>query len=114
MTAGLPGDALIVRRLREGDETIFGWLMDSWSPLMMRPARHHVSTVQSAEDLVQETWLSVLRGLPRFEGRSSLRTWVFRILLNGQVLRRTRVPDDAVNGGPGRWSRPDRRSRRLT
>lgn len=82
MTVELPADALIVRRLREGDEAVFGSLMVSWSPLMLRLARHHVSTVQAAEDLVQDTWLSVLCGLHRFEGRSSLQTWVFRILVN--------------------------------
>lgn len=65
-----------------GDEAAFGALIDSWSPRMLRLARRYVATVQSAEDVVQDTWLSVLRALPRFEGRSSLRTWVFRILVN--------------------------------
>ena len=50
--------------------------------MMLRVARGHVSTDASCEEVVQETWMAVVRGLDRFEGRSSLRTWVFRILTN--------------------------------
>ena len=49
---------------------------------MTRVARSHVSTDASAEEVVQETWLGVLRGIDNFEGRSTLRTWTFRILTN--------------------------------
>ena len=72
----------IVERLRRGDEAAFALLLDSWSPSMLRLARSFVSSGASAEDVVQECWLAVFRGISAFEGRSSLRTWVFRILVN--------------------------------
>jgi RNA polymerase sigma-70 factor (ECF subfamily) len=76
------GDAELVAALRGGDETAFAGLVDAWGPGMMRLARLHVPSQAVAEEVVQETWLAVLAGLDRFEGRSSLRTWVFSILLN--------------------------------
>jgi RNA polymerase sigma-70 factor, ECF subfamily len=82
--AGVPAaemDALLVR-LRSGDETAFAAVVDAWSPRLLRVARTYVSTDASAQEVVQETWLAVVRGLGRFEGRSSLRTWVFSILAN--------------------------------
>ncbi len=81
-------DADVVARLRTGDEATFAELVDSWSPAMLRVARGFVSTPATAEEVVQDTWVAVIRGLDRFEGRSSLRTWVFRILAN---LARTRA-----------------------
>jgi RNA polymerase sigma-70 factor (ECF subfamily) len=75
-------DELIVERLRRRDEAAFVALVDSWSRGMLRAARAYVADAESAEDVVQETWLAVLRGIDRFEGRSSLRTWVYRILIN--------------------------------
>src|SRR5690349_7267750 len=57
---------------------------------MLRVARLHVPSHSVAEEVVQETWLAVLRGLPRFAGRSSLRTWVFSILLNQARTRGVR------------------------
>lgn len=72
----------LVRRLRGGDHRAFAEIVGGWSPMMRRVARTHVSTDASAEEIVQETWLAVVHGLARFEGRSSLRTWVFRILTN--------------------------------
>src|SRR3954468_16801378 len=72
----------LLDRLRAGDRTAFAELVDAWSPMLLRVARLHVSTHASAEEVVQETWLTVIRQLDRFEGRSSLRTWVFRILEN--------------------------------
>ena len=80
--AGLPPDEAIVDRLKSGDEVMFGRLLDTWSRGLLRAARGYVSTRESAEDVVQETWLAVLRGIDRFEGRASLRTWVYRILVN--------------------------------
>jgi RNA polymerase sigma-70 factor (ECF subfamily) len=77
-----------VRRLRAGDQDAFGAVVDGWSPAMLRVARGFVSTAASAEEVVQDTWLAVLRGLETFEGRSSLRTWAFRILAN---IARTRA-----------------------
>ncbi len=75
-------DADLVSRLRGGDERAFADVVGSWSPMMLRVARGHLSTDASCEEVVQETWMAVVRGLPAFEGRSSLRTWVFRILTN--------------------------------
>jgi RNA polymerase sigma-70 factor (ECF subfamily) len=75
-------DAVLVARLRAGDESAFVQVVDAWSPMMLRVARTFVSTDASAQEIVQEAWLGVVRGLDRFEGRSSMRTWVFRILTN--------------------------------
>ena len=75
-------DADLVAQLRAGDETAMARLVDEWSPAMLRIARSFVGSVQSAEDVVQDAWLGVLSGLARFEGRSSLRTWTFTILVN--------------------------------
>jgi RNA polymerase sigma-70 factor (ECF subfamily) len=80
-------DAALLARLRGGDEAAFAAVVDGWSPVLLRVARTYVSTDASAQEVVQETWLAVVRGLDRFEGRSSLRTWVFSILAN---LGRTR------------------------
>jgi RNA polymerase sigma-70 factor, ECF subfamily len=75
-------DADLVARLRAGDESAMTQLVDEWSPAMLRIARSFVGSVQSAEDVVQDAWLGLLSGLARFEGRSSLRTWTFSILVN--------------------------------
>jgi RNA polymerase sigma-70 factor (ECF subfamily) len=85
-----PSDADLVDRLRTGDESAFVWMVDTWSPLMLRVARGYVTTAASAEEVVQETWVALLRGLDGFEGRSSLRTWTFRILSNIAKTRATR------------------------
>ncbi len=107
-------DAELLRRLREGDESAFSGIVDGWSPMMLRVARSFVSTEASAEEMVQETWLAVLAGLHRFEGRSSLRTWVFRILSNQAKTRGVResrtVPMSSLGGdeGEGPTVDPDR------
>jgi RNA polymerase sigma-70 factor, ECF subfamily len=75
-------DVALVERLRAGDEAAFLALVDQLQPAMLRVARMYVSTTAVAEEVVQDTWLGVLRGLDGFEGRSSLRTWIFRILTN--------------------------------
>jgi RNA polymerase sigma-70 factor (ECF subfamily) len=72
----------IVAALRSRDEKAFRLLVESWTPLMTRVARSHVSTDASADEVVQDAWVGVLRGIEAFEGRSSLRTWTFRILTN--------------------------------
>jgi RNA polymerase sigma-70 factor (ECF subfamily) len=82
-TAGrLPADEIVVARLLERDEEMFAAVLNAWSPGMLRVALGFVASVASAEDVVQETWIVVLRGLPGFEGRAALRTWVYRILAN--------------------------------
>lgn len=82
----------LISRLRAGDEIAFAGVVQGWSGTMLRVARYYVSTDASAEEVVQETWLAVFRGVVGFEGRSSLRTWVFRILTN---LARTRGVQEA-------------------
>jgi RNA polymerase sigma-70 factor (ECF subfamily) len=75
-------DLSLVERLRSGDEAAFMDLVDQLQPAMLRVARMYVSTTAVAEEVVQDAWLGVLHGLHSFEGRSSLRTWIFRILTN--------------------------------
>lgn len=74
-------EALLVR-LRQGDASAFESIVVGWSPMLLRVARSFVSTDASAQEIVQETWLQVVRGLSRFEGRSTVKTWVFSILVN--------------------------------
>jgi RNA polymerase sigma-70 factor (ECF subfamily) len=75
-------DPSFIERLRAGDEAAFMSLVEELQPTMLRVARMYVSTTTVAEEVVQDAWLGALRGLDRFEGRSSLRTWIFRILTN--------------------------------
>jgi RNA polymerase sigma-70 factor (ECF subfamily) len=75
-------DADLVDRLREGDESAFVALIALYQPRMMRLAELTVGSRAVAEEVTQDTWLAVLRGVERFEGRSSLKTWLFHILLN--------------------------------
>jgi RNA polymerase sigma-70 factor, ECF subfamily len=83
-------DADLVALLRAGDEEAISRLVEQWSPIMLRLARSFVDSPQSAEDVVQEAWLGMLSGLARFEGRSSLRTWTFTILVNRARTRGAR------------------------
>ncbi len=80
-------DARLILALRAGDEAVFALLVDDLGPSMLRMARLYVSTRAVAEEVVQEAWLGVLRGLDRFEGRSSLKTWIFQILTNTAKTR---------------------------
>ncbi len=118
-------DMLLLQRLRAGDEDAFMELVDRYSMQMLRVARMYVSTRAAAEEVVGETWLAVLTGLDRFEGRSSVRTWLFRILVNRAKTRGVREqrvipfssladesedegatvdPDRFVPRGAGAWS----------
>ena len=125
-------DAELVERLRAGDEEAFAALVDELTPALMRMALMYVPSRAVAEDVVQDTWLGVIRGIDRFEGRSALRTWIFQILLNqartrGQREKRVlpfsslrRQTDDGADepavdadrfqGGdgvrPGWWAKP--------
>ncbi len=83
-------DADLVAQLRAGDEAAMSQLVDRWSPTMLRVARSFVDSPQSAEDVVQDAWLGMLSGLATFEGRSSLRTWTFSILVNRARTRGAR------------------------
>jgi RNA polymerase sigma-70 factor (ECF subfamily) len=82
-TASLPNDDLaLVARLRVGDEATFMALVEQLQPVMLRVARMYVASATIAEEVVADAWLGVLRGIDRFEGRSSLRTWILRIVTN--------------------------------
>ncbi len=98
----IDADAALLEGLRAGDEAAFTELVDRYSSSMLRVARMYVPSQAVAEEVVQETWLGVLTGLERFEGRSSLKTWLFRILVNrartrGERERRT-VPFATLAG----------------
>ncbi|MGZ8603178.1 MAG: RNA polymerase sigma factor [Actinomycetota bacterium] len=75
-------DLQLALSLRAGDEAACMSLVERLQPAMLRIARIYVSTQAVAEEVVQDAWLGVLKGIDAFEGRSSLRTWIFRILVN--------------------------------
>jgi RNA polymerase sigma-70 factor (ECF subfamily) len=83
-------DAALVAGLRAGDEQTFATLVDRYHASLVRVARAYVVTKEAAEDVAQETWLGVIRGIDRFEGRSSLKTWIFRIAINRAMTRGSR------------------------
>jgi RNA polymerase sigma-70 factor (ECF subfamily) len=126
-------DPELVAALRAGDEETFRMVVREWHAPLLRTAQIFVPSRAIAEDVVQETWLRVLGALDRFEGRSSLKTWVFRILVNtaktraqreGRVLPFSalhepgRIPEAAVDPDrfrpedderfPGAWLAPPR------
>ena len=80
----------LLARLRFGDESAFLELVERYHSRLKCVARMHVSTPAAADEVLQETWLGVLKGIRRFEGRSSLKTWIFRILINSALRRRQR------------------------
>jgi RNA polymerase sigma-70 factor, ECF subfamily len=86
----LLSDASMLRALRAGDEGAFAELIDTYSSMLLRVALTHTPSRAVAEEVVQETWLGVINGLDRFEGRSSLKTWIFRILTNTAITRGSR------------------------
>ncbi|WP_307845388.1 sigma-70 family RNA polymerase sigma factor [Planomonospora sp. ID67723] len=86
----LPPDDVVVEALRAGDEAIFEALLGAWSRGMLRLARAYVSTDDSAQEVVQDAWLAVIEGIDGFEGRSSIKTWVHRILINTAKKRGAR------------------------
>ena len=114
----MDGDASLLRRLRDGDEQAFTALIERYNASMLRLAMSFVTSRAVAEEVVQDTWLAVLRGLDRFEERSSLRTWLFTILVNRarttgvREARSVPVGDagpavDAARFGPsGGWAVP--------
>ena len=98
-------DSQLVASLRAGDEEAFARIVREWHPSMLRVAQIFLPSRALADEVVQETWLRVLGALDRFEGRSSLKTWVFRILVNTAKTRAQRegrvLPFSALNN-PGR------------
>jgi RNA polymerase sigma-70 factor (ECF subfamily) len=128
--ASLPTDDDLVPRLRAGDGAAFRELVSCYHPVMVRVAETFVPSRAVAEEVAQDTWIAVMRGLGGFEGRSSLKTWMFRILANqartrGERERRTvpasslgselddepSVPPERFAGPPGRgmWAQPPER-----
>lgn len=118
-------DAGLVERLRAGDEAAFAELVGRYHGRLRRLALVYVHNPAVAEDVVQDTWLGVLNGLRAFEGRSSLKTWIFRILTNqarsraqregrtipfADVFRGEDEPEPAVEpdrfARTGMWARP--------
>jgi RNA polymerase sigma-70 factor (ECF subfamily) len=113
-------EQLLLERLRAGDEQAFEALVTEHDGALRRVARSLVRPPSVADEVVQETWLSVFRGLDSFEGRSSLRTWIFRILVNNARTRGSRearslpfsaleredqpAVDPAAFSSDGRWS----------
>jgi len=89
-----PDDVALVASLRNGDERAFSGIVEQLNGPLLRLARLYVATGATAEEVVQETWLGVLRGLDRFEGRASFRTWVFRIATNRAMTRGRRERRD--------------------
>jgi RNA polymerase sigma-70 factor, ECF subfamily len=118
----LDDDAAVVAALRRGDETVFAELVNAYSSSLLRLAQDFVRTRSVAEEVVQETWLAVLSGIDRFEGRSSLKTWFFRILVNKAKTRGVRearsipfsalalegderaVPEERFRGPDNQWA----------
>ena len=116
----------LVFALRSGDEAAFVHLIDRYGPGLLRVASSYVRSRAVAEEVVQEAWLGVLRGIDRFEGRSSLKTWIFRIAVNVAKTRATRearsIPFSALTDEPtvdperfadDRWQSPPTSFERL-
>jgi len=123
---GIDADDALLRRLLAGDEGAFSELVAAYHGSLLRLALTFVGDRAAAEDVVQETWLGVVRGLPSFERRSSLKTWIFRILANRGRTRGARDgrfvtfsalgdTDEAVTdladrfSAQGRWTQPPSR-----
>jgi RNA polymerase sigma-70 factor (ECF subfamily) len=129
--AGLASDQQTVAALRAGDERTFRDLFERSYPLMKRVARGYVASDAVAEEIVQETWVAVVTGIERFQGRSALATWIFSILTNQAKTHSTRErrslpfssvrPDSAQqpvvdpdrfqkddDAWPGHWATPPR------
>jgi RNA polymerase sigma-70 factor (ECF subfamily) len=110
---GESGEEELVRRLRAGDESAFASLVDRYYQSMFHVARGYVASREAAEDVVQEAFLGVIEGIVRFEGRSSLKTWMFRILVNraqsrGEREGRVRPFSSLGDGDGGPAVDPDR------
>jgi RNA polymerase sigma-70 factor (ECF subfamily) len=90
VTLAATEEPALVAALRAGDEGAFMRLVDAYGPAMRRFALSIVRNAALADDVVQDAWVGVLRGLDRFEGRSSLKTWIFRIVANTAKTRAER------------------------
>jgi RNA polymerase sigma-70 factor (ECF subfamily) len=88
-------ETALIAALRHGDEAAFAQLVDQHAPSMLRVARGYVPSREIAEEVVQETWLALLKGIDNFECRSSLRTWLFAVMINIAKTRGIRERRDA-------------------
>lgn len=127
-----PEERRLIEALRGGDEAAFTTLIREYGATMLRVALMYVSTRAVAEEVVQDAWIGVFNGIDRFEGRSSVKTWIFRILTNTAKTRAQREgrsvpfsgisaaddeggavdPDRFLGDGerfPGHWGAPPRR-----
>lgn len=95
-------DAELVERLRAGDEDAFRLIVERYHPSLLRLAQTMVPSRAIAEEVVQDTWLGLVRGIGAFEGRSSLRTWLFHVLVNRakSTGARERRPAAGITAGP--------------
>ena len=118
MTTTASDETALIAGLRAGDEAVYAELVDRHTPSMLRVARGYVRTNAVAEEVVQEAWIALLKGIAKFEGRSSLRTWLFTVLVNiakARALRERRnaeVEVMAFTGGsvdPARFRSADDR-----
>ena len=114
----MESDVELLARLRDGDEAAFVTLVGRYQGSLLRVARTFVPNDAVAEEVVQDTWMGVVRGIDRFEGRSSFKTWLFRILVNrartSGVREHRSVPLDPTEpavspdrfDGNGAWADP--------
>ena len=113
-------DAELLRNLLGGDESSFTELVRRYHPTLLKVARYYVASAATAEDVAQDTWIAVLKGIEKFEGRSSFKTWLLRICVNrartSGVKEHRSIPVDPNESGPsvaahrfdagGFWSDP--------
>ncbi|KQY08155.1 RNA polymerase subunit sigma-24 [Mycobacterium sp. Root135] len=95
MTCAPPDEATLITALRARDEVAFAELVDRHTASMLSVARGYVPNAAIAEEVVQETWIALLKGIDAFEGRSSLRTWLFAVMINIAKRRGVRERRDA-------------------
>jgi RNA polymerase sigma-70 factor (ECF subfamily) len=108
---GTVDETALIAALRDGDEAAFAQLVDKYTPSMLRVARGYVPSREIAEEVVQETWIALIKGIDKFEGRSSLRTWLFRVMINiakARGVRERRDADAAIAAYTGATVNPAR------
>src|SRR5258708_35569023 len=105
-----PDDVYLVEMLRNGNEGAFVSLVERYQPTMLHLALIYIPERAVAEEIVQEAWVGVLEGFTRFKGRSSLKTWIFRILTNCAKTRAVRerrsVPFSSLSDTDGDLDEP--------
>lgn len=110
-------DLELLESFLAGDREAFAVLVRRYQPVLVQIAKYYVNSIQTAEDVTQDTWIAVLKGAERFEGRASFKTWLFRIVANRARSTGTREkrqiptdPTDPVAGdrfnSEGMWKEP--------